>query len=72
MFQIFFNRGKVTDYNTAIASDAGKFTKMFHMLLDKGIFFPPSQFETEFVSFAHSEGDLEKTVNAFSSVLKCL
>ncbi|WP_337861068.1 glutamate-1-semialdehyde 2,1-aminomutase [Ferroplasma sp.] len=72
MFQIFFNKNKVIDYSTAIASDAKKFTKMFHMLLDKGIFFPPSQFETEFVSFAHSKEDLENTVNAFSSVLKCL
>jgi glutamate-1-semialdehyde 2,1-aminomutase len=72
MFQIFFNKSKVTDYNTAILSDKNKFIKMFHMLLDKGIFFPPSQFETEFVSFAHSQADLEKTVDAFSSVLKCL
>jgi glutamate-1-semialdehyde 2,1-aminomutase len=72
MFQIFFNKGRVTDYKSATASDAKKFSKMFHMLLDKGIFFPPSQFETEFISFAHSEKDFDKTVNAFSSVLKCL
>ncbi len=72
MFQIFFNKNKVTDYKGATASDTEKFNKMFHMLLEKGIFFPPSQFETEFVSFAHSETDLESTVDAFSSVLKCL
>jgi glutamate-1-semialdehyde 2,1-aminomutase len=72
MFQIFFNKDKVTNYNIAKASDAAKFSKMFHMLLEKGIFFPPSQFETQFISFAHSEKDMEDTVNAFSSVLKCL
>jgi len=72
MFQIFFNKDKVTSYNIAKASDSAKFSKMFHMLLEKGIFFPPSQFETQFISFAHSEKDMENTVNAFSSVLKCL
>lgn len=72
MFQIFFNDKNVIDYNTARISDTDKFNKMFHGLLNKGIFFPPSQFETEFISFAHGEKDFQRTVDALSSVLKCL
>ena len=72
MFQIFFNNKNVTDYSTAIQSDAVKFNKMFHALLERGIFFPPSQFETEFISFAHGERDFQATVDALSAVLKCL
>ncbi|WMT51337.1 MAG: glutamate-1-semialdehyde 2,1-aminomutase [Ferroplasma sp.] len=72
MFQIFFNKKNVTDYSTATQSDTAKFNKMFHGLLEKGIFFPPSQFETEFISFAHNENDFQATVDAMSAVLKCL
>jgi glutamate-1-semialdehyde 2,1-aminomutase len=72
MFQIFFNRKNVTDYSTATQSDTARFNKMFRALLEKGIFFPPSQFETEFISFAHSEMDFQATVDAMSAVLKCM
>ncbi|MEM0139471.1 MAG: glutamate-1-semialdehyde 2,1-aminomutase [Ferroplasma sp.] len=72
MFQLFFNREAVNSYKIAKNSDAKKFFKMFRLLLDKGIFLPPSQFETEFVSFAHTSEDLAKTIESFSSVLKCL
>ena len=72
MFQIFFSSKNVIDYNTATKSDTSKFNKLFHGLLQKGIFFPPSQYETEFISFAHSEKDFQTTVDAISAVLKCL
>ncbi len=72
MFQIFFNKKNITDYSTATKSDTAKFNKMFYGLLERGIFFPPSQFETEFISFAHSENDFQATVDAMSAVLKCL
>ncbi len=72
MFQLFFNNKRVNDYNTAKLSDAVKFKKMFELLLKEGIYLPPSQFETNFISFAHNGGDLNSTVDAFSRVLKCL
>ncbi len=72
MFQIFFNNSPVKNYSDAKKSDAVKFFKMFKLLLDKNIYLPPSQYETEFVSFEHSNEDLDKTVDAFSQVLKCL
>ena len=72
MFQLFFNDKKVNSYNIARLSDAGKFKKMFELLLKENIYLPPSQFETEFISFAHNNDDLNNTVNAFSRVLKCL
>ena len=72
MFQLFFNDKMVNNYNTARLSDAVKFKKMFELLLKEGVYLPPSQFETNFISFAHSSDDLNSTVNAFSEVLKCL
>ncbi len=72
MFQLFFNDKKVNSYNIARLSDAGKFKKMFELLLKENIYLPPSQFETEFISFAHNNDDLNNTINAFSRVLKCL
>ncbi len=72
MFQLFFNDKKVNNYNMAKLSDANKFKKMFELLLKEGIYLPPSQFETEFISFAHTNEDLDNTVKAFSKVLKCL
>jgi len=72
MFQLFFNDKKVNNYNIAKLSDANKFKKMFELLLKEGIYLPPSQFETEFISFAHNNEDLDNTVKAFSKVLKCL
>ena len=72
MFQIFFNDRKVNSYGIAKNSDAGKFKRMFDQLLKKGIYVPPSQFETQFISFAHDDNDLQKTMDAYDTVLKCL
>lgn len=69
MFQIFFSPYPVIDYNSAKLSDTHKFHIYFQELLKQGIFIPPSQFETCFLSTAHSKEDLEKTINAFDSAL---
>jgi glutamate-1-semialdehyde 2,1-aminomutase len=45
------------------------FTAYFHELLRQGVFIPPSQFETCFLSTAHTEEDLQHTVNAFDKAL---
>ncbi|MEM3539048.1 MAG: glutamate-1-semialdehyde 2,1-aminomutase [Nitrososphaerales archaeon] len=69
MFQIFFSPYPVIDYSSAKLSDTHKFYIYFQELLKHGIFIPPSQFETCFLSIAHSKEDLEKTIDAFDSAL---
>jgi glutamate-1-semialdehyde 2,1-aminomutase len=69
MFQIFFASNPVFDYVSAKKSDTKSFSIYFHQLLKNGVFIPPSQFETCFLSTAHSEADLESTIEAFDSAL---
>ena len=70
MFQIFFTDKPVIDSQTSKNADAKKFQKLFHSLLKQGIFIAPSQFEVVFLSNAHTENDLNKTLNAYSAALK--
>lgn len=70
MFQIFFTNKPVTDYRTSKMADAKKFKKLFHSLLKSGIFIAPSQFETVFLSDAHTKSDLNQTLNAYYTALK--
>ena len=70
MFQIFFTNKPVVNYQTSKNADANKFQKLFKTLLKKGIFIAPSQFEVVFLSYAHSENDLNKTLDAYSDALK--
>ena len=70
MFQIFFTDKPVTNYETSKKADSKKFQKMFRMLLKKGIFVAPSQFEVVFLSDAHTENDLNKTLDAYNAALK--
>ena len=70
MFQIFFTDKPVIDYTSSKNADAKKFQKMFHVLLKNGIFIAPSQFEVVFLSDAHSQSDLNKTLDAYHTALK--
>jgi glutamate-1-semialdehyde 2,1-aminomutase len=70
MFQIFFTNTPVVDYTSSKKSDTKKFHKLFHFLLKKGIFVAPSQFETGFFSYAHTESDLRKAIDAYDYALK--
>jgi len=70
MFQIFFTNKPVIDYKTSKNANAKKFQKMFKTLLKKGIFIAPSQFEVVFLSDAHTENDLNKTLDAYHAALK--
>ena len=70
MFQIFFTDKPVIDSHTSKNANAKKFQKLFHSLLKQGIFIAPSQFEVVFLSNAHTENDLNKTLNAYSTALK--
>ena len=70
MFQIFFTNKPVTNYETSKKADSKKFQKMFRTLLKKGIFIAPSQFEVVFLSDAHTENDLNQTLDAYDAALK--
>ncbi|MHB9093908.1 MAG: glutamate-1-semialdehyde 2,1-aminomutase [Eubacteriales bacterium] len=66
----FFTSQKVTDYASACTSDTGKFGIFFRSMLDQGIYLAPSQFEAVFVSLAHSDEDITKTVDAAFEAFK--
>jgi glutamate-1-semialdehyde 2,1-aminomutase len=70
MFQIFFSPAPVVDYTSSKKSDTKKFHKFFHYLLKKGIFIPPSQYETCFLSYAHTKADVDKTIDAYQYALR--
>lgn len=66
MYTFFFQHGPVKNYEQAKRSDTAEYAKFFHHLLERGIYFPPSQFEAAFVSAAHSPQDLAHTKQAIS------
>jgi glutamate-1-semialdehyde 2,1-aminomutase len=61
MFCLFFAPGPIDDLASAQRSDLKMFTRFFHGCLKRGIYFAPSQFETGFISTAHSAEDIERT-----------
>jgi glutamate-1-semialdehyde 2,1-aminomutase len=68
----FFTEQRVIDYETAKTSDTAKFNAYFAYLLDQGVSVAPSQFEGMFVSAAHSDEDIEATIEAHRQALKAL
>jgi glutamate-1-semialdehyde 2,1-aminomutase len=72
MFQLFFTDRSVTDYHSAKSADIRKYEKYFHSLLASRIFVPPSQFETCFLSTAHTEEEVDSTLDAIGAALKTL
>jgi glutamate-1-semialdehyde 2,1-aminomutase len=64
MFTIFFTEQPVTDYESAKRSDTAKFGRFFRLMLERGIYLAPSQFEAAFLSAAHSEQDIDRTIDA--------
>ena len=67
MFTFFFTPEPVTDFQSAKRSDVARFAEFFHWMLDRGVYLPPSQFEAAFVSAAHTEEDIHRTVEAVRS-----
>jgi glutamate-1-semialdehyde 2,1-aminomutase len=65
MFGLFFtDKDQVSSFADVMACDAERFKKFFHLMLDRGVYLAPSAFEAGFVSAAHSEADIEQTINA--------
>lgn len=69
MITLFFAREPVTDYVSALRSDSKRFATFFWGLLDRGIYWPCSQFEAAFVSAVHSDADVEHTIHAIEAAL---
>ncbi len=72
MFQIFFTRRTVTDYDSAKSSDAGIYNRYFRRLLKARVFMPPSQLETCFLCTVHTREDVEETIEAVGESLKAV
>jgi len=70
MFTLFFTGGPVRDYFSAKMSDTKRFAKFFIEMLDQGIYLPPSQYEAWFISLAHTQNDLDKTIKACDNAFK--
>ena len=68
----FFTSGEVVDWPTAAACDTKAFARYFRFMLEEGIYLAPSQFETAFVSIAHSESDLDRAIAAAGKAFKQL
>jgi glutamate-1-semialdehyde 2,1-aminomutase len=70
MFTLFFTDHDVLDFESAKTSDTQRFNRFFHSMLDQGIFLPPSQFEAAFISTAHTEADIDRTIEAAAKALR--
>lgn len=68
----FFTDQPVVDYASAKRSDTQRYAKFFRGMLERGVYFAPSQFEAAFLSTAHSDADIGKTVAAAQAVFKTL
>ncbi|WP_435027240.1 glutamate-1-semialdehyde 2,1-aminomutase [Nostoc sp. CALU 1950] len=69
MFGFFFNEGPVRNYEDAKKSDLSKFARFHRGMLEHGVYLAPSQFEAGFTSLAHTEADIDRTLEAARKVM---
>ncbi|MFQ5718947.1 MAG: glutamate-1-semialdehyde 2,1-aminomutase [Acidobacteriota bacterium] len=72
MWTVFFTAKPVVDFASASAADPDRFGRYFRGMLDRGIFLPPSPFETCFISLAHTDADIDRTIEAAGDVFSGL
>ena len=72
MLCMFFQEGPVVDWNTAARSDTQKYARYFHAMLERGVYLAPSQYEAMFVSLAHTEAQIDQTIEAAAASLATL
>ena len=65
MFGFFLCEGPVRNFEEAKATDAARFGKLHRAMLERGVYLAPSAFEAGFTSLAHSDTDIESTIQAF-------
>lgn len=70
MWTIFFTTTPVVDLETAKTSNTDKFARFFHLMLEEGVYLPPSQFEAAFFSTAHAKKDIQQIVERMDRVFK--
>lgn len=72
MFGLFFAAGPVHNYEDAKASDLSKFSRFHRGMLERGVYLAPSQFEAGFTSLAHTDADIDRTLEAAREVMASL
>ena len=70
MWTLFFSAREVTDWDVASRCDTARFGRFFHAMLERGVYVAPSQFEANFLSAAHTEADVQATVEAARAALE--
>ncbi|MDA3971950.1 MAG: glutamate-1-semialdehyde 2,1-aminomutase [Desulfobulbaceae bacterium] len=68
----FFAKGPITDFDSAMTADTDKYGAYYREMLDQGVYLAPSQFEGAFISLAHTEDDLSRTLEITESVFRKL
>ncbi len=69
MFCFFFNDQSVTNWDTASQSNTQALAKFFHAMTERGVYFPPSQYESWFFSTAHTEEVVVATIQAAQTAM---
>jgi glutamate-1-semialdehyde 2,1-aminomutase len=72
LLTVFFGAGEIRNYDDAKKADAKKFAAFFQAMLERGVFLPPSQYEALFISAAHTEVDIERTIEAARESLRSI
>jgi glutamate-1-semialdehyde 2,1-aminomutase len=72
MFGFFFHKGPVRSFSDAKKSDGAKFVKWHKLMLERGIYLAPSQYEAGFTSLAHTEADIDATLKVVREVMALL
>ncbi len=72
MFTGFFNPGPVETLAQVEQSDVSAYGRYFHAMLERGVYLAPSQFEAGFISLAHTEDDIDRTIAAAEESLAAL
>jgi glutamate-1-semialdehyde 2,1-aminomutase len=70
MFTLFFTNRDVFNFESAKTCNTERFNRFFHSMLEQGVYWPPSQFEAAFISAAHSEADIDRTVAAATNAFR--
>jgi glutamate-1-semialdehyde 2,1-aminomutase len=70
MFGVFFSEGPVRDLAGAKTADTSLYARFFHAMLERGYYFAPSQFEAAFLSLAHTEAEIDATIDAAGDALE--
>lgn len=72
LVSVFFTKQPVTDFKTAKASNTKQYARFFKLMLENGIYLAPAQFEAMFVSAAHTQEDIEKTLEQAEKALRIM